>query len=100
MKILSTPTAKAKNGTTSAIIRVIGTLQYENIPNDIITEKKTIITPLNPTVSWSSICVDIMMTSKVYMVFILINIFYMQSVDDKRGYPFFKVLIMNLVHEN
>lgn len=51
IKILSTPTAKAKNGTTSAIIRVIGTLQYENIPNDIITEKKTIITPLNPTVN-------------------------------------------------
>ena len=55
---MSTPTAKAKNGTTSAIIRVIGTLQYENIPSDIMTEKKTIITPLNPTVNWSSICVE------------------------------------------
>ncbi len=54
MKILSTPTARTRNGTTSMMIRVAGTPAYENVPNELATEHRTIRTPHKPTMSFVS----------------------------------------------
>ena len=55
MKMLSTPTARTKNGMISKIIRVAETPMNPNIPIEAATDNNTIITPPRPRVILLSI---------------------------------------------
>ena len=48
MKMLSTPTAKTKNGMISKIIKVADTPMKPNIPIEAATDKSTMKTPPRP----------------------------------------------------
>ena len=54
IKILSTPTARTKNGITSIIIKVADNPVNEHAPRDAATDNKTITTPTIPTVTFAS----------------------------------------------
>ena len=55
MKILSTPTAKTKNGIISNIIKVAETPMKPKIPIEAATDRRTIITPPKPRVICKSL---------------------------------------------
>ena len=54
--MLSTPTAKTRNGMISKMMRVAGTPTKPKIPIEAATESRTIITPPRPRVTLLSTC--------------------------------------------
>lgn len=56
MKMLSTPTAKTRKGTTSIMMSVAGTPQKLYTPRDAMTERKTRTTPARPSAIFEWIC--------------------------------------------
>ena len=67
MKILSTPTAKTKNGIISNIIKVAETPMKPKIPIEAATDRRTIITPPKPRVICKSLLSVLYFTKKNYL---------------------------------